>query len=565
MLRRLTAGLLVAACHLGAHAAEPTTSYTVTVGDTLIGLSERVLVSPDAWQEIATLNRLSNANLLIPGRVLQIPLRLLRWTYADARLTAVNGDVRVDGRAATVAAPLSEGQSIETGPEASAVLELADRTRVKLAPSSLAQVVAGRRHAGTAAGDSGAAGSSSGPGSSGGASGGSSSGASNGLFSGALRLLRGSIEVFATKVLRAKPLEVTTPTAVVGVRGTQYRVGFDEAANRSTRTEVLEGLVKVETVVVSATGADVATGFGAAVDASAAAPAVVKLLPAPDLSATPQRFERPIVRLGVTGEPQALRVQVAADAQFDQIVRTQRVEAGSEIRIAGLDDGAWFLRVRRIDALGIEGLDAVRPFVLKARPEPPAPAQPRRGAKQTVGTVAFAWAQNVEAISHRLQIASDAEFKALLLDRDALTDTSARLDLAAPGTYFWRLASIRANGDQGPFGDALSFELRPTPAAPQGGLAADGSSIAFNWSGRPQDRQQVELARDAMFTKIVAQAELSTSEWTLPVPDGPGEYFFRYRSVEPDGFVSPNSATLKTVVPRDWSFLWLMVPLLFGL
>ena len=271
------------------------------------------------------------------------------------------------------------------------------------------------------------------------------------------------------------------------------------------------------------------------------------------------------MRLSVTGDPQALRVQVAADAQFDQIVRTQRVEAGSEIRIAGLDDGAWFLRVRRIDALGIEGLDAVRPFVLKARPEPPAPAQPRRGAKQTVGTVAFAWAQNVEATSHRLQIASDAEFKALLLDRDALTDTSARLDLAAPGTYFWRLASIRANGDQGPFGDALSFELRPTPAAPQGGLAADGSSIAFNWSGRPQDRQQVELARDAMFTKIVAQAELSTSEWTLPVPDGPGEYFFRYRSVEPDGFVSPNSSTLKTVVPRDWSFLWLMVPLLFGL
>ena len=289
MLRRLTAGLLVAVCHLGAHAAEPTTSYTVTAGDTLIGLSERVLVSPDAWQEIATLNRLSNANLLIPGRVLQIPLRLLRWTYADARLTAVNGDVRVDGRAATVAAPLSEGQSIETGPEASAVFELADRTRVKLAPSSLAQVVAGRRHAGTAAGDSGAAGSSSGPSS----SGGTSSGASNGLFSGALRLLRGSIEVFATKVLRAKPLEVTTPTAVVGVRGTQYRVGFEEAANRSTRTEVLKGLVKVETAAaspVSATGADVATGFGAAVDASAAAPAVVKLLPAPDLSATPQRF-----------------------------------------------------------------------------------------------------------------------------------------------------------------------------------------------------------------------------------------------------------------------------------
>ena len=35
-------------------------------------------------------------------------------------------------------------------------------------------------------------------------------------FAGTLRLLRGSVEVFAAKVL-----EVVTPTAVVGVRGTQ--------------------------------------------------------------------------------------------------------------------------------------------------------------------------------------------------------------------------------------------------------------------------------------------------------------------------------------------------------
>jgi hypothetical protein len=547
MLRKLLACLLLAACHLGVPAAEPTVPYTVTAGDTLIGLSERVFATPEAWQEIATLNRLRDRNLLIPGQVLQVPLRLLRWTYADARLVGLNGDVRIDGRAAALADPLAEGQRIETGAEASAVLELADRSRVKLAPSSLAQVVAGRRHAGTTAGDDG------------------SSGPSGGLFSGALRLLRGSVEVLAAKVLRAKPLEVTTPTAVVGVRGTQYRIGFDDGTSRSTRAEVLDGMVHVDAVAAAGSGAEVAAGFGAAVGDGAAPPAVVKLLPAPDLSATPERFERPIVRFNVAGQPQALRVQVAADAQFDQVVRTQRVEAGSEIRVVGLDDGAWFLRVRRVDTLGIEGLDAVRPFVLKARPEPPAPTQPRRGAKQTVGTVEFAWAQNIEASSHRLQVASDADFKALLLDRDALDGTTTRFDLPAEGTYFWRLASIRANGDAGPFGDPSSFELRPTPVAPQGGLATDGSSLAFSWSGRAQDRQQVELARDPTFTEIVARAELDKPEWILPVPGQSGDYFFRYRSVEPDGFVSPYSATLKTVVPKDWSFLWLLFPLLFGL
>ena len=550
--RHWLAGLSFALFQAVAQAAEPTVAFTVTTGDTLIRLSERVLVSPDAWQEVATLNRLSNVNVIRPGQVLTIPTRLLRWSLVDARLVSVNGDVRVDGRTSAAQDTLNEGQKLETGPEGSAVLELADKSRIKLAPSSLAEVVASRRHV---------------------ASSDAASSPSTGLFSGALRLLRGSVEVFATKVLRAKPLEVTTPTAVVGVRGTEYRVSFEEAANGSTRTEVLEGQVRfnaemtTSTSVAAATGAgaDVAGGFGAALDASAAPPTVVKLLPAPDLGTAPERFERPIVRFSLAGELQPLRVQVATDAAFDKLVRTFRVEPGAEVRVAGLEDGQWYLRARRVDPLGIEGLDAVRPFVLKARPEPPASTVPRRGAKQTVGPVDFAWAQNVEASSQRLQIAREATFKDVLLDRDALTGTTTRIDLTEQGTYFWRLASVRASGDQGPFGDPLSFELRPTPEPPKGGLAADNGSMVFSWAGRPQDRQQAELARDPAFKDIVASAELTRSEWVLPPPARSGDYFFRYRSIEPDGFVSPNSSTLKIVVPKDWSYLFLALPLLFAL
>ena len=89
--------------------------------------------------------------------------------------------------------------------------------------------------------------------------------------------------------------------------------------------------------------------------------------------------------------------------------------------------------------------------------------------------------------------------------------------------------------------------------------------MVFSWAGRPQDRQQAELARDVAFTDIVASAELGAPEWTVPPPDRAGDYYFRYRSIEPDGFVSPYSSTLKVVVPKDWSFLWLLFPLLLGL
>ena len=529
-----------------AHAAdEPLLSYTVNPRDTLISLSSTVFASPAAWREIAALNQLRDANRIYPGQVLRVPARLMRFKLAAAKLVSVTGDVRAGEAPVAIGDSLNEGQSLQTGEAGSAVLELADGSRLRLPPSSLAEVVASRHYGAQDGSDPARS-------------------ATTGWFSGVLRLVRGSVEVFATKVLRARPLEVTTPTAVVGVRGTQYRVNFD-AAKGSTRTEVLEGLVRFDAAEAKATssGADVAAGFGAAINTTAAPPNVVKLPVAPDLSAVPERFERPLIRFQLPAETAAVRVQVAEDEAFDQIVSDQRVAAGTDIRIGGLADARWYLRARRLDAQGIEGYDAQRAFVLKARPEPPASNTPRVKAKQTVGEVAFSWAPNVDSSSVRLQVARDASFATPLLDQAGITASTTNSSFGEEGDYYWRMASVRADGDQGPFGDPQSFELRPLPTTPEGGVAPDGKSLVLSWSGRPQDKQQVELASDPEFKTIVAKDELNKPEWAVPTPSRAGLYFFRYRSVEPDGFVSPNSQALKIEVPRDWRWLWLFTPLLF--
>ena len=545
MPRWLPCLLMAAALSAEAQPGEPMIPFTVTERDTLIGLSETVLVSPEAWKEVARLNRLRNANRIRPGQTLQIPERLMRSTPLPAKLVGAFGDVRVGGAPVQAGANLAQGESVETGTNGSAVVEMADGSRFKLPPSSLAQVVASRTYGAPGVNQADAS-------------------PSRGWFSGALRLIRGSVEVFATQVLRAKPLELTTPTAVVGVRGTQYRVNFDEAANASTRTEVLEGRVRFDTAS-GTQGADVKLGFGAIVDASAAAPSVVPLLPAPDLSALPKRFERPLVRFAVAGEANTLRWQVAADPAFEKVVSDQLVAPGVELRLAGLEDATWHLRARRLDTRGIAGFDAATSFVLKARPEPPGLGAPRSGAKQSVGPVQFAWSMNVEAQRTHLQVSRDAAFSSLLLERDDVTAASEQAVIDVPGTYFWRMASIRASGDRGPFGDAQRFELRPLPEPPTGGASADGKSLELRWSGRPEDRQQVQLASDADFKQVVANAELANPQWLLSAPTVGGTYFFRYRSIEPDGFVSPYSSALKIEVPQDWRFLWLLLPLLFVL
>ena len=61
--------------------------------------------------------------------------------------------------------------------------------------------------------------------------------------------------------------------------------------------------------------------------------------------------------------------------------------------------------------------------------------------------------------------AAAADFSNPLADRSDLA-AGAHEEALAPGRYAWRVASVRGDGDQGPFGDPLPFTLRPLPAAP---------------------------------------------------------------------------------------------------
>ena len=482
----------------------------------------------------------------------------MRPTLINGRLVSVTGDVRVGDSAATVGMPLEEGQTVQTGGSSSTVIELADGSRLKLPPSSLALLAASRHYgarpaAPTTAGtlDASASTSTATPGNI----------QPGGWFAGALRVLRGSVEVIATKLQRAKPLEVITPTAVVGVRGTHYRVGLIGDVGASTHAEVLEGAVRFDTPI-STLGVDLTTGLGAVAGPDTSGVIVVTLLPAPDLSDLPALFDRPLVRFSLPPQIGAVRVQVAKDELFDKTVRDQRFESGAEVRIVDLEDGQWYLRVRRIDDRGIEGYDSSRAFALQARPEPAAPQSPRTGSTQSVGTVNFSWLRNAGAPSVRLQVAEDVEFTRLVIDRDNIAESSSSVEINTAGTYFWRLQSIRPNGDHGPFGDTQRLELRPTPGLPAAQRSADGKAVIFQWSGRDHDRYRLQLARDSAFTDVLREEDVDSSQWVRPMPEDAGSYYFRYRTIEPSGFISNYSETLMFDVPKSWKFLWTLLPFL---
>jgi len=512
--------------------------YTVTNHDTLIGLNRTLLAAPGAWREVARINHLPNENRLKPGQVLQVPARYLHSKVVPATLLSAFGDVRIADKPAAAGATFDVGASIRTGDSSTAVVQLADGSHVKLAPQSEGRLDEQRRFQVKA----------------------TAAAVDEGLVAASLRLISGSVEVFASKVLRARPLEVSTPTAVIGVRGTVYRVRNDvtRGANgvvvNASTTEVLEGKVHAQVGATAGQAADVPAKFGAPLE-DGRKPVVLPLPPAPDLSAVPALFDQLPIRLRLDGGT-PLRVQVANDAAFDHIQVDLHVAAGDEIRIPQLPDGDWHLRVRRISPEGLEGLDGLRDFRLRARPESPFLVEPPASAKRPVGDVTLRWTRSPDAAGYVVEVARDAQFTQLALRDDKVrgeqlvfhpVDTDFG---AADGVYWWHVLSIDAEGHRGAWGDTQALILRPTPRAPLGRLAPDGTAVELTWGGRPEDRTEVEIARDPEFKQIVARYDFNAPGGKMASP-GIGTWYARYRFVEPDGFKTAYSGAVKIEVPGN--------------
>lgn len=529
-------------------ADDPTIAYTVTRRDTLIGLNRALIDKPGAWREIARLNHLPDANRIAAGQTLRLPLRLLRSHNVAAQLISSFGDVRVADRAASVGALLNVGDTIRTGDASTAVVQLADGSHIKLAPDTEGRLDEQRRFRVKA----------------------TSAAVDDGLVAATLRLISGSIEVIATKVLRARPLEISTPTAVIGVRGTQYRVRNDvtpasatSAAANVSATEVLEGKVHAQVGSAAAQAVDVPADFGAPLEAGKT-PLVLPLPLPPDLAGLPQSFDRPAgdtpLRLPVAGDTR-LRVQIADDPAFDHIAVDLHVAAGDDARIAPLAIGRWYLRARRISDAGLEGLDARRTFDVRAPIERTLLLEPAAGAERRVGDVTLRWTPDVQFARYAVEVARDAGFTQLVVQTDDVATPQFVFHPtgtawgAADGVYFWRVVGVHADGHRDAWGDSQAFVLRPTPRAPLARMSPDGSVVELIWEGSPTDRVQVELASDAAYRDVVARGEFTAPRGGLARPR-PGTYHAHYRFVEPNGFTTAWSGDVEIKVESNWHQGW---------
>ena len=348
-------------------AATPDLLYTVRPGDSAWSLTQRHLNDPARWLDLRRLNRLQG-DRLHPGQVLRIPVPWLRLQSRQVRLLALSGQVRTgpagspgQWTAAREGMALGPEQVLSTGADGSATLQVDDGSVLLLRPDSellLRPVDAERaRQALSRSLDSPASGPAAPP--------------ATPQIGLRLELLRGGLESRVAPQRDGTRLEVITPSAATVVRGTEFRI---RATDQGSLAEVVQGEIGFgnaagEIALGRATGSVAAAAGGAPLPAQ-------PLLPAPDLAALPSRLS--VTRLrqidwprpSGAGPLQLQWLDRSADAAspepaapLPRLVAEHRLMPDASGRLPQLQPpppGAYRLRVRGVDRLGLEGLSAER-------------------------------------------------------------------------------------------------------------------------------------------------------------------------------------------------------------
>ena len=408
--------------------------YTVQPGDTLLGLSQHLLDTPERWRDVQKLNDIPRPRHLQPGTTLRLLPGWLKPHAERATLETASNEVKINGKPAHDGDHLPEGTTVKTGPDSAALITLPDGTRLRIPSATEVRLERLRAYHGEKDLDAG------------------------------FLLRHGGIEPDSPGK-RSRPLNIRTPSGNAAVRGTHFRV---HAENKRSTVEVLRGQVAAgnrrSTTPVDA-------GQGAWFTAKGK-PTVTPLPPAPELTTLSGRtWHETAPQLPLPArdaQTAAWHVEVSTRQDFGAMVLDTRTQAPA-FTLPSRQDGPHFVRVSRISPTGIEGYAGLAEISILARPLPPK-LQPQAAEVQVNRDhpLMFAWQTVPDEVAlpqrYRLQVAADADFRTIL--HDTVVDArSARIqpDTRRPLARWWRVAAIEGEGahqKQGPFSAAQRFVLK---------------------------------------------------------------------------------------------------------
>lgn len=507
--------------------------YTTVKGDSLWNLSEKHLDNVLRYSQLKKINGIKIPKRMQPGTKIRIPMKWIVSNPVPAQIHSIEGKaelIHADGsmnQQLTAGTLIRLGDRLKSGPDSSVAVKFADNSILTLFSDSVIRFDHLTAHGTT------------------------------GMVDSRLHLLEGRIDT------RVKPaqgpgsrFEIQTPSAISAVRGTEYRASV-ASETQSSNIEVLEGKVAVN-------GAEkkklIKAGYGTQVKKGKPPILPRKLLESPQLKAIPETIHNinSIVSWESVEGALQYRIEAAADTHFNTIL-WQQFSHYSRAALPDLPDGRYFIRVRAVDELGIEGKSLVHPILIDARPQPPIQLKPVEDYVLRGKTPELQWTASSEADKYRLEIAADKEFKQLLLKKDNFDKTHfSPSGLAETGQYYWRLTSIASDGEVGPFGATRAYEIKPVPdkVEPMMETADDGKLVATWRSGASGQTYLLQLSYDEQFRDLELEQKMDEPLFSFEPVSGQVRYL-RIRAIEPDGYQGPWGAT-QQVDPLPDDSIWLI-------
>ena len=524
----LIAGLVAGVPVTGVAAETDEWLYSFQPGDNLWNLTERFLIDQSYWNRLVRLNKIDHPRQMPPGTQVRIPLQWLKVSPAKVRVLDVRGKVlltRGEGvpQALESGALLQRSDHLSLGEDASLLLEFADGTRQLLGSNTEVELVRINRFSDTGIGDT------------------------------TIRVLQGKTE---NKVpVRGTRFEIRTPSANTAVRGTRFRVQVPVAEKHRSRVEVIAGKVNVSgdegRLVLPA-------GFGTVVEQGKAPAPAVKLLPAPVLEDVPDVIRRLPLELRwrpVTGA-HAYRLQLFKE-DTDRVPVVDTRLGHQRFSTSSLPDGSYLLRLRAVDAAGLEGEEVETMLVLDARPLPPVGMLPAPEATLRGDVAKFEWSTPPQVSSYRLQLSPDPQFQTGVKTFDGLHETRLTVSPLQQGIWFWRVASVYGD-EQGPWGEVKRFQLKPELQVPEVSISADKDRLQLYWpAGSPGQRYHLQVAEDQAFHTLLFDELLKEPRWSSSRPASP--VHFRVQIIDDDGYAGAWSPA-QTVFPEPEPWYWFGVP-----
>ncbi|MBI5509802.1 MAG: hypothetical protein HY903_13690 [Deltaproteobacteria bacterium] len=233
-------------------------------------------------------------------------------------------------------------------------------------------------------------------------------------------------------------------------------------------------------------------------------------------------------------------VEVAADADFKSVV-AKEVTPNTYYRFVPPGTRRYLWRVRGVDAEGREGRVSVAKSIGLELPGP-SPRELAGGGRVevggAVGAVRLQWEPVAGAERYEIEVADNAEMTGA--DRETAAGATHELKPRRVGTFYWRVVAVLSGGERTLPGRVATFTVVATPPAPvqpkRGEelrlAAAGGVEVRLQWTKRPVDRYEVEVARDQSFKRRGKTTTATTNSATVKLEDS-GRWYWHVRVVEP--------------------------------